>query len=493
LKFPNPFGLASAPPVTSGPMIRRSFENGWGFVVTKTFCLEKDIITNVSPRMARGTTSGHMYGPGQGAFINIELISEKTTVYWLRCITELKKDFPDRIIIASIMCSYNEQDWTELAKLTEEAGADALELNLSCPHGMGEKGMGLACGQKPDLVLNICKWVRAAIKIPFFAKMTPNITNIVDIARAAKQGGADGVTATNTVSGLMSLRHDGTAWPNVGKTQRTTYGGVSGNAIRPIALRAVSAISHALPGFPILATGGIDSADAGLQFFYAGASALQVCSAVQNQDFTLIEDYITGLQALLYLKSLGLDGWDGQSPPTPKHQKGKAIVVKDLVGSKLPVFGEYRQQREEITQNYLKQVDLLDEQFQPEPIRPAREPQTAVPRLTDVRGIALDRITDFKQLDPREPAVAIIDDDLCVNCGKCYMTCNDSGYQAITFDPITHIPYVTEDCTGCTLCASVCPIIDCIQMVPRTSTYEIKRGLTKQKMDENTSSLGVVG
>lgn len=91
------FVSASAPPVTSGPMIRRSFESGWGFVVTKTFCLDKDIITNVSPRMARGTTAGHNYGPGQGSFINIELISEKTTEYWLRCITELKRDFPDRV------------------------------------------------------------------------------------------------------------------------------------------------------------------------------------------------------------------------------------------------------------------------------------------------------------------------------------------------------------------------------------------------------------
>ncbi|CAF0914507.1 unnamed protein product [Rotaria sp. Silwood1] len=492
IKFPNPFGLASAPPVTSGPMIRRSFEAGWGFVVTKTFCLEKDIITNVSPRMARGTTSGHTYGPGQGSFINIELISEKTTEYWLQCITELKKDFPDRVIIASIMCSYNEQDWTELAKLTEEAGADALELNLSCPHGMGEKGMGLACGQKPDLVFHICKWVRAAVKIPFFAKMTPNITSIVEIAQAAKNGGADGVTATNTVSGLMSIRHDGTAWPNVGQTKRTTYGGVSGNAIRPIALRAVSAIARALPGYPILATGGIDSADAGMQFLYAGASALQVCSAVQNQDFTLIDDYITGLQALLYLKSLNLDGWDGQSPPTPKHQKGKTLLIKDLIGSKLPPFGEYRKKRDELTQKFLNQVDILDEQFLPEKVRPAQQPQKEIPRLVDVRGIALDKITEFKQLDPCQPAVAIIDDDLCINCGKCYMTCNDSGYQAIIFDPITHIPYVTEDCTGCTLCTSVCPIIDCITMVPRTTVYEIKRGFMKQRLDENTSPLGVI-
>lgn len=93
---------ASAPPVTSGPMIRRSFESGWGFVVTKTYCLDKDVITNISPRMARGTTSGHIYGPGQGSFLNIELISEKTTEYWLRCITELKRDFPDRVSLLFI-------------------------------------------------------------------------------------------------------------------------------------------------------------------------------------------------------------------------------------------------------------------------------------------------------------------------------------------------------------------------------------------------------
>ena len=123
-------------------------------------------------------------------------------------------------------------------------------------------------------------WVRAAIKIPFFAKMTPNVTNIVDIATAAKEGGADGVTATNTVSGLMGLRENATAWPSIGVEQRTTYGGVSGNAIRPIALRAVSAIGNALPGFPILATGGIDSADVGLQFLHVGASALQVISVI---------------------------------------------------------------------------------------------------------------------------------------------------------------------------------------------------------------------
>ncbi|KAF8792415.1 Dihydropyrimidine dehydrogenase [NADP(+)] like protein [Argiope bruennichi] len=114
----------------------------------------------------------------------------------------------------------------------------------------------------PNIVENICKWVRKAVKIPFFPKLTPNVTDIVSIAKAAHRGNADGVTVTNTVSGLMGLRGNATPWPAVGKEQRTTYGGVSGNAIRPIALRAVSAIGNAIPGFPILATGGIDSADA---------------------------------------------------------------------------------------------------------------------------------------------------------------------------------------------------------------------------------------
>lgn len=294
MKFPNPYGLASAPPTTSAPMIRRAFEQGWGFAVTKTYALEKDSIVNVSPRITRGSTFGNHYGPGLGGFINIELISEKTTEYWIEACRELKRDFPEHILISSIMCGYSEEDWTELTVRTCEAGPDALELNLSCPHGMGERGMGLACGQDPEMVFNICKWVAAAakpFKVPFFAKLTPNVTDITVIARAAKEGGADGVTATNTVSGLMEIDAKSEPWPKVGKKKMTTYGGCAGNVIRPIAMKGVSAIARALPGFPVLATGGIDSADVGLQYLHIGAIGLQVCSAVQNQDFTVVEDY----------------------------------------------------------------------------------------------------------------------------------------------------------------------------------------------------------
>lgn len=117
-------------------MMRRAFEAGWGFCVTKTFSLDKDLVTNVSPRIVRGTTFGHMYGPNLGSFLNIELISEKTAAYWCATIEELKRDFRDKIVIASIMCSFNEADWRRLSRMAEKAGADALELNLSCPHGM---------------------------------------------------------------------------------------------------------------------------------------------------------------------------------------------------------------------------------------------------------------------------------------------------------------------------------------------------------------------
>jgi dihydropyrimidine dehydrogenase (NADP+) len=374
------------------------------------------------------------------------------------------------------MCSYDKEDWTLLAKMSEEAGADALELNLSCPHGMGEKGMGLACGQREELVRDICSWVRAAVKIPFFAKLTPNVTDILEIAQAAKEGKADGVTATNTVSGLMGIKPDSNAWPAIGKSQRTTYGGMSGNAIRPIALRAVTHIANHMPGFPILATGGIDSAEAGLQFLHGGATVLQVCSAVQNQDFTVVDDYISGLKALLYLNSMEqFKDWNGQAPPTPKHQKGKILKVKDIIGKNLPNFGEYSVRIHEIKQNHYKTAEDQNEALIKRVTNIAET--SKIPKIKDIIGLALEKIGSYTQLNNKEQVVALIDEEMCINCGKCYMACNDSGYQAINFDAKTHLPKVNKDCTGCTLCLSVCPIIDCIKMVPREDTYTPYRGV----------------
>ncbi|MFH4983836.1 hypothetical protein AB6A40_010545 [Gnathostoma spinigerum] len=304
--------------------------------------------------------------------------------------------------------------------------------------------------------------------------MTPNITDIRTIARAARDGGADGVTATNTVSGLMDLKPNGDAWPSVGVERRTTYGGLSGAMIRPIALRAVSAIANDLPGFPILASGGIDSAETALEFLMAGASALQVCSAVQNQDYTVIEDYCSGLKALLYLSKIReLNEWNGQSPPVPIHQLGKSVLSKN---AHLPFFGEYRKVRQKLDKGVIKNHDLLGKDQLSITTRPCYHADT-IPTIQEIVGSALIRIGSFNELDNEQQKVAVINDDLCINCGKCYMTCNDSGYQAITFDKTTHQAFVTDNCTGCTLCYSVCPVPECIQMVPRKTPHIVNRGV----------------
>jgi len=260
--------------------------------------------------------------------------------------------------------------------------------------------------------------------------------------------------------------------------KKTTYGGVSGNSTRPIALRDISSIAKTLPGYPVMGAGGVDSGEVALQFLHAGATLIQICSSIQNQDFTVIQDYITGLKALLYLESredLKKSGWIGQSPP-------KVYSVRSVIGKGLPKFGEFSKKRKDERKNFVKDLDL---QTPPEPL--SNPQQITIPSVKSQVGRSLKRITDYMQLNNKEQVVAIIDNELCINCGKCYMTCNDSGYQSIKFDKETHLPTVTDDCTGCTLCLSVCPIPDCITMIPRTTPYIPIRGLppgTEVKYEE---------
>jgi len=460
VRFPNPFGLASAPCSTSADMIRRAFEAGWGFAVTKTFTLDNHLVTNISPRIVRGTY-GHKYGPGQPGFLNIELITEKSAKYWCQAIRELKQDFPDRIIVASLMVPYNKDEWQLITEYAVQSGADILELNLSCPHGMGEVGMGLACGQDAELVRNITKWVKeVAGNIPVFPKLTNNITEIAVIAKSAMDGGADGVTAINTMSGVMDLNGKGEAWPKVGKSKLTTTGGISGDVNRPLGLRAVGVINRLLPDLPIMATGGVSSADSTIQYLHMGASVVQICSSIQNQDYTVIEDYITGLKAHLYMLGRGdfkQEGWDLQTPPF-KHD-GTEL-------GELPPFGSFEKQRLEIRKQRLAETDI---QSLPMADDAPYRGEVKVPALKELVGTSRKAYLRMHNDLPREDQVlAKIHHDICINCGKCYMTCNDNAYQAITFDPETHFANVVEDkCTGCGLCLAVCPVPNCIEFVPR--------------------------
>lgn len=454
-------------------------------LLTTILSMDTDAVINVSPRIIKGETQGNsvQLGPHQSSYLNIELISEKSAAYWVKGISELKKAYPDRIVVASIMAGFNgdsaKYDWQFLAKKSMEAGADALELNLSCPHGMGEKGLGLACGQDEKIVTQICKWVREACgndEYPFFAKLTPNVTEIVFIARAALAGGATGVTATNTVSSLMKVNPDATPWPAVGLQKRTTYGGMSGNAIRPIAMKAVSSIARAIPNIPMTATGGADTADAVLGYIHVGAPVVQICSSIQNQDFTIIRDYISGLQALLFLQSYKeYANWRGQCPPElQRHESYEGV------GKGLPKFGPYLlEKREQLKKHISTQGGVIVPEPEPAVAHVPLSGKTLT--VKDVLGKGLKHIVKWYELDANREmhVVALVNEDLCINCGRCYMACNDSGYQAIKFDPQTHIPHVTDDCTGCTLCLDACPIADCIDMVPRAKDkpYAPKRGI----------------
>jgi len=242
-----------------------------------------------------------------------------------------------------------------------------------------------------------------------------------------------------------------------------------------------------------MGAGGIDSAEAALQFLHAGSGVVQVCSAIQNQDFTVVQDYITGLKTMLYLQARqDLSYWDGQSPPV-------VYEMRNRIGKGLPKFGPYMEERLKKRSEYFKAQKEVEETTTPTTtitttptsttstttttatttitVRPAIPTKEKIPTVVSQIGKALPRIGEYNQLNNKQQAVALVNNELCINCGKCYMTCNDSGYQAIKFDAKTHIPTITEDCTGCTLCVSVCPIPDCITMVPREIPYEPGRGV----------------
>lgn len=443
--FTNPFGLASAPPATSYPMIRRAFEQGWGFCVVKTFVLDKDMITNISPRIYKSTVS-HLNR--ESSFANIELISEKKTRYWVEGAKELKNDFPDKVLIGSIMASPVKEDWQELTLLANEANFDMLELNLSCNHGMPDKNMGKACSDSPEIVGQITKWVVEKAKMPVFIKLSPNSSINGACAIEVKKNGGIGISTTNTMSSFMDPTGDNLPWPKVGKKAEVFYGGAAGSVIRPISLRVASEIATLQLGLEQMATGGIITGDHAMSYaIYGGCKVFQVCSAVQENDFSIIQNLTSGLQANIYLnnrKDLAKKGWKGQSPPV--------LSVQTL-------------------KKFKNEFDLWDINEKPDEIDVSK-----LPKLEEYVGKGFDKIQHVTHMDVNSQQFPHIDDDLCVNCGKCYMTCLDSGYQAIKFNSQSHKPEITKDCTGCGLCFAVCPVPGALLFYDRTLDYVPNRG-----------------
>jgi dihydropyrimidine dehydrogenase (NAD+) subunit PreA len=314
IRSPNPFWLASAPPTNTGEMVARAFEAGWGGAVWKTV---GDPITNVSSRLGSHSVDGRrMIG-----ISNIELISDRSIETNLAEVREVKRRFPDRAVIVSLMVESKPEAWHDIVKRVNDTGADGIELNCGCPHGMAERGMGSAVGQVPEYLEMITGWAKEASEIPVLVKLTPNITDITVAARAAQEGGADGVALINTISSLVGL--DLETWETRPSVRgRGSHGGYSGPAVKPIALNMVSAIAKdARVRIPISGIGGIETWQDAVEFLLVGATNVQVCTSVMHYGYRLVGDMIDGLAGYLAAKGL-------TSPA-------------DLVGKALPRIGDW--------------------------------------------------------------------------------------------------------------------------------------------------------
>jgi len=296
IRSPNPFWLASGPPTNTGEQVERAFEMGWGGAVWKTIGTP---IVNVSSRLG-GLDEAERRMVGLS---NIELISDRPIETNLKEIAAVKRRFPDRAVIASLMFD-SKEEWHEMVKRSQVAGADGLELNFGCPHGMCERGMGSAVGQEPDVVRKITSWVKEVAEIPVLVKLTPNITDITEPAEAAVEGGADGIVLINTVRSIIGVDLDKLV-PIPSVAGRGTPGGYSGPAVKPIALHMVSALARdPKVNVPISGIGGISTWRDAAEFISLGSTSVQICTAVMHHGFRIIDDLTDGLSN--YLDSKGM-------------------------------------------------------------------------------------------------------------------------------------------------------------------------------------------
>ena len=293
IKSPNPFWLASAPPTDKEYNVRRAFDAGWGGVVWKTLGMEGPPIVNVN-----GPRYGVVYGPDRKVIgiNNIELITDRPLEINLEEIKRVKRDYPDRAVVVSLMVPCEEQCWTDIVAKVEDTGADGIELNFGCPHGMSERGMGSAVGQVPDYIKMVTEWCKAATKMPVIVKLTPNISDIRYPARAAHGGGADAVSLINTVSSITSVNLNEMS-PEPTIDGKGSHGGYCGQGVKPIALNMVAEIGRdaETAGLPISGIGGITTWRDAAEFISLGAGNVQVCTAAMVYGFKIISEMTAGL------------------------------------------------------------------------------------------------------------------------------------------------------------------------------------------------------
>jgi dihydropyrimidine dehydrogenase (NAD+) subunit PreA len=338
-------------------------------------------------------------------FNNIELITDRPLEVNLREIKEVKRDWPDRAVVVSLMVPCEEAAWKQILPLVEETGADGIELNFGCPHGMSERGMGSAVGQVPEYVEMVARWCKQTTRMPVIVKLTPNITDVRLPARAAHKGGADAISLINTIKSIVGVDLESmTPEPNTGG--KATHGGYCGPAVKPIALSMLSEITRdqETSGLPVSGIGGITTWRDAVEFMALGAGNVQVCTAAMAYGFRIVEDMTAGL------------------------------------------------------------IDWMEDR--------------GYASLGDFIGLAVPKLTDWQYLNLNYVVKARIDQDLCIKCGRCHITCEDTAHQAISAskDGLRHFQVIDEECVGCNLCVSVCPIENCITLEELTEGIDPRTG-----------------
>ncbi len=373
----NPFLLSSSVVASTYDMCARAFEAGWAGICFKTICSLD--IHEASPRFSAITgNDGSIIG-----FKNIEQLSDHSVAENMEIFRRLKAKYPTKFILASIM-GKDEAEWGELARLCEENGADAVELNFSCPN-MAEGGLGSDIGQVPELVERFTRAAKQACHIPVLAKLTPNVANMSPAAEAAKRGGADGIAAINTIKSITGVNmHTYVAAPSV--HGQSAVGGYSGNAVKPIALRFIAELGQHpdLKGIHLSAMGGVETWQDALEFILLGGGSIQVTTAVMQYGYRIVEDLKSGLN--LYLAEKGFSS------------------VKEVIGLALDTLSH--------TTDTLERDTVLFPRF--------------------VR-------------------------ENCIGCGRCQISCDDGGHQAIRMDEERRPVLNGKNCVGCHLCVLVCP------------------------------------
>jgi dihydropyrimidine dehydrogenase (NAD+) subunit PreA len=449
IKSPNPFWLASAPPTNCGEQIMRAFDAGWGGAVWKTI---GEPVVNVSSRYSSIDWNGQrMMG-----FNNIELISDRPVDVNLREIAQVKKLYPKNAVIASLMVESTQEAWHTIVKQSEDAGADGLELNFGCPHGMSERGMGSAVGQVPEYAEMITAWVKEVARTPVLVKLTPNITDIRAVARAARQGGADGLSAINTINSITGIDLD-TFIPRPNVDGASSHGGYCGPAVKPIALNMVQQVmDDPASALPLSGIGGIANWRDAAEFLLLGCSSVQVCTAVMHYGYHIVEDMIDGLQ-----------NW--------MREKGFASI-EDFRGLSLPRVTEWK----DLNLNYKIVARIHEEK--------CIGCDLCYTACWDGahQCIHLDRVTGpvdgHVELHAKPAEIEAASHAAITMTPIPKLDRGKDSHHGPYATPLARIPRVDEtECVGCNLCSLVCPVEDCITM------EQIDLGLPRESWEERTA------